>query len=320
MNEFESKLAKLPKVVFLCGDLFLSDYYASVYIKKLPNDLSVMKLYHHEFDPQTAKNHLSQIGLFGSGNLLIVKTDKKIDQKTLNALIDIVVKGSNSYLAIIYETDDTKEIKSKMIALQNRSDVLSHRFYAPKTYEAVKFLKMKASEFQLNLQESQAEHMLKLHDNNLLLAIGEIGKLAVYNDSTEKMMDQISAGHSEGNILKLIGQIIDKQPFYKEFEHILLENDEPMEILLRVIKNFQQLLMFHISMKLHLPSADFLGYKLPNEVANAMSRAAEKLSISRFLAILEALSKVELTFKQTSTREKKAVLYAALIKLQTTIL
>ncbi|GHV05033.1 hypothetical protein AGMMS50229_07460 [Campylobacterota bacterium] len=315
MNDFESGLKKSPRFVFVCGDLFLCEHYARIYTKTLSSELSVLKLYYSEFDPQIAVNHISQMGLFGSGNLLIVRVEKKFDIKTLNALYDATIKTAKSYTVVIYEAEKADDLKAKVAAMEGKNGALAQRFYTPKPNEAARFLTQRAVDFDLAIEESAANHLLKLHDYNLALAASELEKLAIYNDSSERMIDQISAGHSDGDLFRLTTRIIDRQPFYDLLD-IVLQNEEPMAVLLGIISDFRKLFMFAVASRINLMSRDFLGYSLPKEIEHTHSRLAQKLSIDRFTVALTLLSELELAFKQTEVRDKNALLTATLIRLQ----
>ncbi|MDR0746753.1 MAG: hypothetical protein LBE89_02545 [Helicobacteraceae bacterium] len=317
--EFENSLNRnsLPRAVILYGDEFLTNHFAVRAQENLPENLSTLKLYYKEFEFEEAKKHLAERGLFSSGNLLIVKTDKKIEAKHLNAILDITRKKEDSFLIMIYEAEDAK---AKLTPLEKRGDVAVVRLFAPKQNEAVGFLKKRAQSFNLHLKESEAHHLLKLYDNSLLLAYGEIEKLAVYGETDERLQDMICVGQSEANILRLISLIVSHAPFYKELESILLENDEPMTALLSIIQVFRRLFMFNAAMRFNLPSGDFLPYVLPPQLADIHTKLAQKISFRQFCVLFELLSEMELLFKKSETREKKALLCASLIKLQTIFL
>lgn len=317
--EFENSLNKnaVPRAVILYGDEFLTSHFAVRAQERLPEHLSTLKLYYKEFEFEEARKHLAERGLFSNGSLLIVKTDKKIEAKQLNALLDITRKKEDSFLIMIYEAEDAK---AKLTPLEKREDAAVVRFFAPKQNEAVGFLKKRAELFNLRLKESEAYHLLKLYDNNLLLAYGEIDKLAVYGETDERLQDMVCVGQSEANTLRLISLIVSRAPFYEELESILLEDDEPMTALLSIIQVFHRLFMFNAAIRFNLPPSDFLPYVLPSQLADIHAKLAQKISFQQFSALFELLSEMELLFKKSETREKKALLRASLIRLQTIFL
>jgi DNA polymerase III delta subunit len=306
------------KATLFWGDPSMIDIYADRYLKTLPNDLSALKLYYDEFNFSAAFTHLSSPGLFNEGNLLVVRIDKKIESKNLTALLNAIGKNATSYMLFIYEADDAK---AKLAYLKEEGFYAVVRFFAPKLEEAKRILKEAAAKIDAELNDAQAQHLLKINENNLSFAIADLGKIAVYDQTNSALIDLISAGHSDGDCYRLIETLVEKrQSFYPELERLFLQNATEMSVLLELIGAFRQLFMFSCAMRLGNDSKDFLGYFLPKDIDEARKKLASRFKPSRWVKILEALSELELSFKQTATQEKKALLYAFLIKLQTTLL
>lgn len=59
---------------------FLIDRYTE-FLTHIEN-ASVLKLYHDEYNFNSAKAHLSQASLFGDQNILIIKSEKKFQKKS----------------------------------------------------------------------------------------------------------------------------------------------------------------------------------------------------------------------------------------------
>jgi DNA polymerase III delta subunit len=324
--EFETRLKRSPplKAAILWDNPSLIDLCAESYLKSLPNDLSVVKLYYDEFNLGAAQSHIASQGLFNGGNLLIVRIDKKLETKTLLALLETIRKNASSYMLFIYDGEDAKETKAKLSQLEKNENAQAFyavvRLYAPKVSEAAKYLAEAAAKRGLELNEAQAHHLLRISENNLSFAIAELGKLAIYNETGSSLIDLVSAGYGEGDYFRLIAAIVDKKPFYAELEPLFLQSETEMGVLRELSRAFRQLFSYFFAMRLGKASVDFLGFVMPPEIDAARKNLASRFKRSQWAGLFEALSVLELNFKRSETREKKSLLYALLIRFQTNLL
>lgn len=322
-NEFEKLLERgpLPRAVMLFGECpYFVDHYTELYLGKVGGQPSGMKLYYGEFDPALAKSHLSEPGLFGDGNLLIVKTDKKIDVKTLTPLLEAVDKNPASWLVLHYEADDAK---AKSALFEKKGDTRAVvRFFNPNPVEAAGFLRQVATARGLELSDAGAHHLLKLHDYNLSLTVPELDKLLILGSADAASMDRMTAGHAEGDPLRLVKLLIEKKPFSHELEQILLEGEDEIRLLSELQRYFGQLFLFFACARLTgAPSSrEVLGYQLPQNLERERAALAIRLNQHHYARIFELFSQLELQFKSSAVGDKQALLQSALIKLQTQIL
>ncbi|MDR2152125.1 MAG: hypothetical protein LBO72_04835 [Helicobacteraceae bacterium] len=321
--EFEPRLTRSPplKAAILWGDPSLVEIYADRYLNALRGDLSVLKLYYDEFNLNAAQAHISSPGLFSDGNLLVARIDKKTDAKVISSLLEIVKKNAASYMLFIYEAEDAKAKLASFERGEKGGEFYAVvRFYPPKTIEAVKTLIDAAAKKGLELGDAQARHLLKMNENNLSFALSDLSKLEIYDKTGSSLIDFVGAGYSDGDCFRLIAALVDKRPFYGELESLFLRTDNEMEILLELIRSFRQLFSFFCAMRLGEESRDFLGYALPKDIDEARKKLASRFRRPQWVYIFETLSALEFSFKQSETREKRSLLYAALIKFQTNIL
>ena len=94
-REFDNLLAnKLAKAVLLYGENeYFLNYYIEYYIKSLNIKDEALILNYDGYDFNQAFHYLSQSSLFGDINLLIIRSDKKIPKKDLEALLSITNKS-----------------------------------------------------------------------------------------------------------------------------------------------------------------------------------------------------------------------------------
>jgi len=101
----------LPKALLLHGENdYLITQYIKHYIEKLNAKEDLLALYFDEWHFPTAKEYLSQSSLFGGVNLLIIRHDKKLPKKELDALIDIAHKIGESYLVFAFSGEPKEAV------------------------------------------------------------------------------------------------------------------------------------------------------------------------------------------------------------------
>jgi DNA polymerase-3 subunit delta len=328
--EFDRLLASpepLPRAIMLFGECdFFIDHYTQAIVKRLPADIETLKLYHNEFNLDLARSHLQEPGLFGSGNLLILKTEKKLDAKTLKSLLEPLKRNPGCWLILHYEVSDTKDAKAKSAHFdpKKQADHCFVRFFEPKPQEAATFLKELAAKKEITLGEAGAHHLLRLNDYNLALSIGELEKLAIIGSSEAKAMDQVVAGHAEGDLFRLLQQLLGKRPFIKELDQLFLEGMDEIRIVGELQKMLSQLFLFFCSARIsgQPDSREILGYKLPREIEQARASLAIRLNRHQYTRILESLSDLELLFKSPEAihGDKRSHLLSRLIEIQTKFL
>ncbi len=329
-NEFDRLLASdkpLPRAVMLYGECeFFFDHYTQRIIDRLPDDVESLKLYHNEFNLDQARSHLQEPGLFGSGNLLIAKSEKKIDAKSLKSLLEALDRNPSCWLILHYEVNDAKDFRAKspLFDPKKHPDRCFVRFFEPKPQEAALFLKDLAAQKGLTLGEAGAHHLLRLNDYNLALSIGELEKLAIIGSSEAKAMDQVVAGHAEGDLFDLVRQLLSKRPFVRELDQLFLEGMDEISVVGELQKILAQLFLFFCSARLsgQPDSREILGYRLPKDIEQERAALAIRLSRRHFMEILEALSDLELLFKSPEAHygDKRSQLLSRLIEIQTKIL
>lgn len=312
----------IPRAVYFYGDSdFLIELYISKYLAKVPKGLSELRLYHSEFDLDLAKNHLNNPSLFDDGNLLVIKYNKKLDAKSINALLDLVEKNSFNYLLLYYNPEEARDAKAKADYFAKRSSfAVEVRFFEPNFYEAKTLIKSIAKEREIELDDSIADQLLRLNDFSLALSISELEKIAVLDDKSAKNIESVVAGHLAVDPFKIVQFLIEKKQVWHMIENLFLDGFDETRITADLNRNFLQIFMFFVAKKIGASSKDFLGYQLPTHIENERASIAIRLTLEKYTAIFEVLSQIEKELKTSGVGDKKAVLYAGLIKLQSKIL
>ncbi|MEA1953407.1 MAG: DNA polymerase III subunit delta [Campylobacterota bacterium] len=319
-REFDQKLRQsFPKAVLLYGDNdYLLDYYIELYKTQLDAKESMLTLYYDEWNFEQAKNYLSQTSLFGGTNLVVVKHDKKIPKKELDALILLANKSTDNYLVYGYE-GAAKDAKSMQSAFTEKKGGIWVRFFEPNINEGVAILQQKAQRIHLDIDHFALQHLMLLLNNNLALCSNELDKLAILGMKvTSKDIDRLVYSTAPLATEQLLIDLFNKKPITSTITK-LLDLGEDEASLLRSTQYFvNQIFLFHAYIKLngYVDSAAILGYKLPKQIEEKKAQLALRVKSASLLKIFEHLLESEITMKKAPAPQKEVLLYSTLIKLQ----
>jgi len=319
-REFDQRLRQsFPKAVLLYGDNeYLLDYYIDLYKSHLDAKESMLTLYYDEWNFEQAKSYLSQTSLFGGTNLVVVKHDKKIPKKELDALIQLANKNSDNYLVYAYE-GAAKDAKSMQSAFTEKKGGIWVRFFEPNINEGIAILQQKAQEIQLDIDHFALQHLMLLLNNNLALCANELHKLAILGMKvTSKDIDRLVYSTAPLATEQLLVELFNKKPITTTITK-LLDLGEDESSLLRSTQYFvNQIFLFNAYIKLHgyVDSDAILGYKLPKQIEEKKAQLALRVNSASLLKIFEHLLESEIAMKKATTTQKEVLLYSTLIKLQ----
>lgn len=318
-REFEQLLksgTNLPRNIMFFGD---DEYHIEKFTDTILNragNPSLLKLYFNEFDLQMAKTHLGESSLFGDSNILVVKTDKKIDTKSLKALIETVNKTPSSMFIIHYLAEDGK---NKAKTFNKKGESANVRFFKPNFSEGMGTLTEIAREKGLDLSPDIISHLLTRHSLNIALAVSDLSKFELYKEKvTINDANKLISGEQEADIYDLVEAIILKQDFTRIVGRILADGENETTIITSLNNTFSQLFTFNASIKINgfINSLEILGYKLPQQIEQKRGNLAIKIRTESYLPILKTILRGELILKSDSKAEKKAILLSTLIKIQ----
>ena len=319
-REFDQRLKQaLPKAVLLYGENdYLLDHYIETYVKKLDAKESMLSLYHDEWNFDQAKSFLSQTSLFGGINLVIVKHEKKIPKKELDALVALANKNTDNYFIYSY-SGASKDARSMQAAFTDKKGGVWVRFFEPNIRDGVALLQQKAQLIHLDIDHYALQHLMLVLNNNLALCSMELEKLAILGTKvTGKDIDRLVYSTAPLATEQLLIDLFNKKPITDTITK-LLDIGEDEASLLRSTQYFvNQIFLFHAYIKLHghVDSAAILGYKLPKQIEEQKAQLALKVKSASLLKIYEHLLESELAIKKASTTQKEVLLYSMLIKLQ----
>ena len=190
-SEFDKYLKadkRFSSYMFYGQSTFLVEQYAYLVSKIIAKDEEIEKLYFEEYNFKYAKDRLLQSSLFSSNNVVLIKIDKKIPKKELDALVESanINKDSTLILACIGDAD-FKSMESSFTAKQNACAV---RFFALMPNEAIGFLQNEAKRLKIDYDENALSHLYFMHRQNISLSTNDLSKLLVLNERvTTKLVD-----------------------------------------------------------------------------------------------------------------------------------
>jgi DNA polymerase-3 subunit delta len=319
-NEFDNHIRNKTisnSFVFFGESAFLID----MYTKLLTNveDANLLSYYHDEYDFNSAKAHLSQGSLFGDRNILIIKSEKKIPKKDLDALLQLTKKNpDNIFIYAYYGSDHKSYNNAKSFA---KTDTMNVRFFHPKEYEAQNILLQIAEEKSVKIDKYSLSHLLKIHNGDVALSANEIEKFRVFDrEITTKDIDALVYGLGEVNLDNFIKKLLEKKDFKEDLQSILEHGEDEIRILTAITSYLTQLYMFNIYIRVNgAPNAlEILGYPAPKFVVEEKASLAIKIKPETYYKLHELLLQSELQMKSTHT-DKSAILFSVLIKFQKTL-
>ncbi len=319
-REFDALLQKrLPKAVLLYGenDYFI-DRHIDLYKTKLDASQEALTLYFDEWDFDRAKSYLSQSSLFGGTNLLIVKHDKKLPKKELDALVALANAQETNYFLYAFRGADG-DARTLQSAFSDKKGGVWVRFFEASAKEAVALLQQKAQQLGLQIDHYALQHLINLLHNNLSLCMIELEKLSVLNRPvTSKEIDRLVYSTAPLAVEQLLTEIFEKAPIIATIARLLELGYDEFSILRATQYFLNDIFLLNAYIKLH-GAPDFnaiFGFTPPPHIRERKQRLALRIKSSSLLKIYEHLIRSDLRIKQAPATQREALLYAVLIQIQ----
>lgn len=320
-REFDNLLMSqnIPKAVLLYGEnSFFLDYYKALYIDKLDAKEDAMVLHYEAYKFDQAYSYLSQNSLFGGVNLLIVRSDKKIPKKDLEALLTIANKSDINYFLYIFEgsSNDARSLQSSFVTKNN---ALWVRFFETTLREALEILTHKARQIGLKIDHYALNHLFVLLNHNIALAVNELDKLAILDrEITSKDIDNLVYCTAPMQVEQLLLALFEKKDSIALLEQLIELGEDEFSVLRSTQLFVNQLFMFNAYIKLHgaIDSMAILGYRLPKPIEQQRTQIALRLKSTTLLALYEYLLHSELELKKAKAIDRESLIFGILIKMQ----
>lgn len=317
-NEFDNciKQNKIFKAYMFYGQsTFLIEQYALVIAQMFAQNDDIEKLYFDDYDFKYAKDKLLQSSLFSSSNVLLIKVDKKIPKKELDALVEAANMNPDSTLVIACIGDgDFKTMESSFTADKNSAFV---RFFQPTDIEAIKFLEYESKMLQVQYEPNALNHLYFMHRNDLSLCVNDLKKLAILNKPiTINLIDSNCFGIGVVNFEDFLHDLLGGKDISDDLNLILEEGMNEIFLLNQLTSFVQQLFMISsYARTIGQPNPkDILGFVPPKNVWEKKAKLAINRKPEVFQSMLEYLLNIELEFKTSKIDDQNLYLQATLRK------
>lgn len=317
-NEFDNYLKqnkKFKAYMFYGQSIFLIEQYALAIAQSLGNSDEIEKLYFDEYDFKYAKDKLLQSSLFSSNNIILIKTDKKIPKKEVDALIEACNLNPDSTLIFACLGDgDFKTMEASFTLKTNSAAV---RFFLPTDPEAIRFLEFEAKMLDMKIELSALNHLYFMHKNDLALCVNDMKKLAVLNEPiTTHLVDTHCFGIGTVNFEDFLHDLLSGKDISSDLSLLLEEGMNEIFLLNQVTSFVQQLFMISsYARAFGQPNPkEILGFIPPKNIWEKKSKLAINKKPEVFQEILEYLLNIELDFKSSKIDDQNLYLQASLRK------
>jgi DNA polymerase-3 subunit delta len=295
---------------------YLIEHYAAM-VANLHADSpdEIEKIYFDEFDLNSIKDKLLQSSLFSSNNIVLVKTDKKLNKKDTTALIEAC--NTNPDSVIIFACMGDSDFKTMGGYFTNKTNSVSIRFFTPYESEAIFMLKQKAQELNLNIDHSALTHLYFMHNSDLSFCMSDMEKLSILNEQiTSKTVDYHCFGMGAVSIEDFLNKLLQGQSIKKDLYLLLDEGINEIQLINRITDFVYQLMMIRSYMQINgtFNSRDVLGYSLPKNIETERVRLAQRYNIQKYLLMLEFLQDIELDLKSGKLNDINSFTQAILRK------
>jgi DNA polymerase III subunit delta len=317
-NEFDNYLKqnkKFKAYMFYGQSIFLIEQYALAIAQSLGQSDEVEKLYFDDYDFKYAKDKLLQSSLFSSNNILLIKVEKKIPKKELDALIEACNTNPDSTLILACLGDTDFKTMENSFSLKTNSAAV--RFFQPTDTEAIKFLEYEAKLLQIKYELSALNHLYFMHKNDLALCVNDLKKLAILDQLvTTNLIDSNCFGIGVVNFEDFLHDLLSGKDISADLSLILEEGMNEIYLLNQVTSFVQQLFMISsYARTLGQPNPkEILGFIPPKNVWEKKSKLAINIKPEVFQEILEYLLNIELDFKTSKIDNQSLYLQASLRK------
>lgn len=317
-NEFDNLLKqnkKFDAYMFYGQSTFLIDYYSNLVAQSIAHESDIQRIYFDEYDFKFIKEQLLQSSLFSSTNLIIIKTEKKIQKKELTELINACNINPDSTL--IFSCLGDIEFKTMSSSFSAKTNSVSIRMFAPYINEALKLLEKEARAIGLDYEMSALNHLYFMHRHDLSLCINDLKKLVILDKKINtNLINSHCFGIGNVSFEDFLNDLILGNDISEELQLLLEEGMNEIYLLNQITSFVQQLFMISAYTRAFgTPNAkEILGYVPPKNIWEKKSKLAISIKPEVFQEMFEFLLDLELKLKSTKINKENLFLQASLRK------
>jgi DNA polymerase-3 subunit delta len=277
---------------------YLVEKYANDIATKLAAGDDVYKIYFDDYNFKDCTNYLSQSSLFASSNVMIIKTDKKLNKKEVDELIANCNTNSDSY--VIFACIGEKDFKTMAKSFTKKTSSVEVRFFTPYDNEAIGILNQEAKNLQLNCMNDALGYLYTMHQKDLSLCVNDLKKLAILGQPVSVgMINTQCFGMGGINMDDFLVKLFSGHNINKDLYMLLEEGMNEIQLLSQTTAFAQQLFSINTYLKLYgeLNIKEIWGYNLPKNIANTRANLAMRFKQEDFCEMLNYFQNLELELK-----------------------
>lgn len=317
-NEFDNNLRqnKLYNAYMFYGQsTFLVEHYATKVSKLLGSDDEIEKLYFDDYDFKYAKDKLLQSSLFASNNILLIKLEKKLPKKEVEALIEAC--NTNPDSKVIFACLGDSDFKAMGNYFSPKSNSVSVRMFAPFDNEAIKLLENEAKLLNINYDVQALNHLYFMHRNDLSLCVNDLSKLAILEEKiTSNIVNTHCFGIGHISFEDFLNDLLSGKDISEDLNLLLEEGMNEIYLLNQITSFVQQLFMISsYGRTMGNPNPkEILGFIPPKNIWEKKTKLAVNIKPEVFQKMLDYLLNIELEFKSSKISNQNLYLQASLRK------
>lgn len=317
-NEFDNLLKqnkKFDAYMFYGQSTFLVEYYTEIVAKSIAQKDEIERVYFDDYNFKEIKDKLLQSSLFSSINLIVIKTEKKIQKKELTELINACNINPDSTLILTCLGDS--EFKTMSSCFSTTTNSISVRMFSPFTNEAIKILEHEAKELKVQYDVSALNHLYFMHRQDLSLCINDLKKVAVLNKRvTTNIINSHCFGIGNVSFEDFLTDLMFGNDISNELQLLLEEGMNEIYLLNQVTSFVQQLFMISAYARVFgAPNAkEILGFIPPKNIWEKKTKLAISIKPEKFQEMFEYLLELELQLKSSKIDNQNLFLQASLRK------
>lgn len=317
-NEFDNHLKenkKFKAYMFYGQSTFLVEHYAQMVSLLHGQHDEIEKLYFDDYDFKYAKDKLLQSSLFSSNNTLLIKCEKKIPKKEVDALIEACNINPDS--TVIFSCLGDSDFKTMESSFSPKTNSAVVRFFSPNDGEAIRILENEAKALNINYELSSLNHLYFMHKNNLSLCVNDLKKLAILEEKiTSNTINTHCFGIGAVNFEDFLHDLLSGKDIGEDLVLLLEEGMNEIFLLNQVTSFVQQLFMISsYARTIGQPNPkEILGFIPPKNIWEKKSKLAINIKPEIFEEILDYLLNIELELKSSRIDNQNLYLQSCLRK------
>ena len=286
---------------------YMVEKYAQDTAQRLAAGEEIRKIYFDEYNFKECSNFLSQSSLFSSSNILLIKTNKKIQKKEVDELIHNCNTNPDSF--VIFACVGDADFKTMAKSFTKKTNSAEVRFFAPYDNEAIEILNKEASSIGVKCSVDVLQYLYNMHQKDLNLCVNDLKKLSILDEPiTIGIANAQCFGLGAVTLDDFFINLFSGKPINKDLFMILEEGMNEVQLVNQTTSFIQQLFTINSYLKLYgqLNIIEIWGYNLPKNIANARAGLAMKFKPEQFCQMLDFFQELELELKTNSSLDSNS--------------